>query len=99
MRSFQAKVLARVEEIAKAANLDLVQEAQFGNVGTIYAQRGWATVVTLRYDFQTRSGSTLLINGAQHGPPGEDNYYLDPSDEDRITEFFARWRHLCREGR
>lgn len=96
MKSFQEKVLAEVERIAAKCDLDLVREYDFGNCGTIYAQYGWETVATLRYDFQT-GGSKLLINGAQHGPPGPDNYFVTPRDYKRLHEFFWRWKQVCRE--
>lgn len=101
MQSFQDKVLAQLERIARAVadDLDVVQEAQYANTGTIYVQRGFDTIVRLTYNFQSGGNHTLLINGAQHGPPGPDNYWFAATDATRIKQLFDRWAYLCGGGK
>ena len=101
MKSFQDKVLAELERIALAIDetLDVVQEAQYANTGRILVQRGFDTIVTLSYQFQSGGDNMLLINGAQHGPPGPDNYYVSATESARINQLFRRWAHLCGGGK
>ena len=94
MISFQKKLLGALEEIAINAKLDVVQEEQWANNGRVLVQRGFATVAQFSYDFQHHA-TMILINGAQHGPPGIDNYYFEATNDQRITQLLARWETLC----
>jgi hypothetical protein len=96
MISFQTKLLGALEEIATKAGLDVVQEAQWANNGRVLAQRGFTTVAQFTYDFQNYA-STILINGAQHGPPGIDNFFFEAIDDQRISQLLARWETLCKD--
>jgi hypothetical protein len=94
MKSFQNKLLSALEEIATKAGIDVVQEGQWANCGRVLAQRGFTTVARFTYNFQD-SATTILINGAQHGPPGIDNFYFEATEDQRISELLARWETVC----
>jgi hypothetical protein len=94
MISFQDKLLSALEEIATKAGLDVVQEGQWANTGRVLVQRGFTTIAKFTYNFQDYA-TTILINGAQHGPPGIDNYYFKATEEQRISELLARWETVC----
>lgn len=96
MISFQEKLLGALEEIATNAGLSVVQEAEWADTGRVLAQRGFTTVAQFTYDFQSYA-NTILINGAQHGPPGIDNFFFEATNNQRISELLARWETLCSE--
>lgn len=94
MRSLQDKVLGALEQIAVDAGLEAVQQRDWANTGSVYAQRGFSTVAKFSYDFQKNRG-LILFNDAKHGPPGIDNYWFEPTDDTRINEMLVRWAALC----
>jgi len=92
MITFREKLFNEIERLAANAGLETVQHDGF-----ILAQEldGFITVVQLKYEFSSGSPIMLLINGAKHGPPGIDNYYVKATDYERINEFLRRWQQLC----
>lgn len=90
MITFREKLFNEIERLASDTGLGTVEHDGF-----ILAQDGFITVVQLKYEFSSRSHIMLLINGAKHGPPGIDNYYVKATDYERINEFLRRWQQLC----
>jgi hypothetical protein len=57
MRPMQAKVLDKIESLVEGTDYEAVRQAQYDNVGRVYVQLGFETVLDIHYDFQPDSCS------------------------------------------
>jgi hypothetical protein len=97
--SYQDAVIEDVTMYANQKGKRVLMEYRYSNKGRLSIGSTTNVVLTVDFDFQSGGQNMLLINGAQHGPPGPDNYYFGSSDTDRYKAFIARLRFLLCQDR
>lgn len=92
-QSYQQAVIEDITYWANRKGEPVMTQHQYANMGTLFIGSPSRILITIGFNFQS-SNTMLLINGAQHGPPGPDNYYFAPTEVERYQQFIDRLKEL-----
>ena len=97
MQTYQEKVLAEFERLAKLFACEPTIEEKYANTGRVVAHRSWMPVAYLEYNFQSGGKNDIRFNGARLGP-GPTSVLWSSDDAENLEAAFDYWRDMLYEG-